>query len=83
MKLRFLLFLIMIYQVIVAQGDGPRSYLLGPVDLFGATPKYLDLNQNLVPAGTIYLRDSDINVNIFPTTLFYNFKLIMVLIVRK
>lgn len=58
-----------------SQGDGPRSYLLSPVGVVGVTPKYLDLNQNLVPAGTIYLQDSDINVNIFPTTFFYNFKL--------
>lgn len=67
--------LLIVPNLVLAQGDGPRSYLLGPVNLFGVTPKYLDLNQNLVPAGTIYLEDSDINVNVFPTTLFYNFKL--------
>ena len=55
------------------QGDGPHSYLLSPVGVGGVNIKYLRLNQNLVPAGNIYLVDSDINVNLFPSTFFYNF----------
>jgi hypothetical protein len=70
---KLLLFLISISAF--SQGDGPRSYLLSPKGIIGANPKYLSLNQNLVPAGNIYLTDSDINVNVFPTTLFYNFGL--------
>ncbi|GGZ78700.1 transporter [Algibacter mikhailovii] len=71
----FTIGLLLISIVAHSQGDGPRSYLLGPKGVIGANPKYLNLNQNLVPAGNIYLTDSDINVNVFPTTLFYNFGL--------
>ena len=74
----FIIFLIGIFflgPIANSQGDGPRSYLLGPKGILGINPKYLGLNQNLVPSGNIYLTDSDINVNVFPTTIFYNFGL--------
>ena len=74
----FLIFLIGVFflgPIANSQGDGPRSYLLGPKGVMGINPKYLSLNQNLVPSGNIYLTDSDINVNVFPTTIFYNFGL--------
>jgi len=74
----FLIFLIGVFflgPIANSQGDGPRSYLLGPKGIMGINPKYLGLNQNLVPSGNIYLTDSDINVNVFPTTIFYNFGL--------
>ena len=71
----FLMGLLLFTITASSQGDGPRSYLLSPKGVLGANPKYLSLNQNLVPAGNIYLTDSDIKVNVFPTTLFYNFGL--------
>ena len=54
-----------------AQGDGPRSHLLGPIGIWGVNPKYLNLDQNIVPAGNILVEDADIKVDVFPTTFFH------------
>lgn len=56
-----------------AQGDGPRSYLPVPIGVWGVVPKYLHLNQNIVPAGNILIQDADITVDVFPTTFFHTF----------
>jgi hypothetical protein len=58
-----------------AQGDGPRSYLPAPIGVSGIAAKYLHLTQNLAPSGDVFVRDADITVDIFPTTLFTNFGL--------
>jgi hypothetical protein len=58
-----------------AQGDGPRAWMLGPKNMFGIDAKWLSLNQNIVPSGSIFLPEADLKVNVFPTTLFYTFSL--------
>lgn len=59
----------------MAQGDGPRSYLFFPTGLWGINPRAMTLNQNILPAGNILVKDADINVNVFPTTIFHSFDL--------
>ena len=58
---------------IFAQGDGPRSYMLSPVEVFGINAKWLNMDQNMLPASYIYIESADLKVNVFPTTLFSNF----------
>lgn len=60
-------------QKLIAQGDGPRSYLLNPTGLWGINPRAMHLNQNILPAGNILVKEADINVNVFPTTAFHSF----------
>jgi hypothetical protein len=57
----------------MAQGDGPRSYLLNPKGLWGINPRAIHLNQNILPSGNILVTQADINVNVFPTTAFHSF----------
>lgn len=56
-----------------AQGDGPRAWMLGPTNMFGIDAKWINLEQNILPSGNIFLPDADLKVNVFPTTLFYTF----------
>jgi hypothetical protein len=58
---------------VFAQGDGPRTYLLAPKGIWGINAKWMDMSQNLVPAGTILVKDAKFKVNVFPTTLFHTF----------
>jgi len=57
------------------QGDGPRSFLLAPKGVSGISAKWLNLSQNLIPAGTALIPNADIKVDVFPTTLFHTFSL--------
>ncbi len=56
-----------------AQGDGARSQLLAPSDMWGVKVKWVHLSQNLLPSGNILETGSQVNVDVFPTTLFYTF----------
>lgn len=56
-----------------AQGDGPHAHLLAPTGVWAINPKYLNLDQNLLPAGNILVKDADISVNVFPTTFVHSF----------
>ncbi|WP_276390431.1 transporter [Eudoraea chungangensis] len=56
-----------------AQGDGPRSNLLAPVGVWGLNPKYLNLDQNLAPAGNILVEGARFKIDVFPITLFHTF----------
>lgn len=58
-----------------AQGDGPRAWMLGPVNLFGIDAKWINLDQNIVPSGSIFIPEADLTVNVFPTTILYTFSL--------
>lgn len=60
---------------LMAQGDGPRSFLLSPKGVTGINAKWLSLNQNLIPAGTAMVPGADISVDVFPITLFHTFSL--------
>lgn len=68
-----LLMLLLIFSQndLFAQGDGPRTFLLAPKGIWGVNTKWMDLSQNLVPAGTILIKDAKFKVNVFPTTLFH------------
>jgi hypothetical protein len=56
-----------------AQGDGPHSYLLAPKGVWGVNVKWLNMDQNFIPAGTAFIPGADIHVDVFPTTLFHTF----------
>jgi len=60
-------------QISIAQGDGARSQLLAPRDMWGVKIKWVHLNQNLLPSGNILEPGSQIKVDVFPTTLFHTF----------
>ena len=60
---------------LIAQGDGPRTFLLAPKGLWGVNPKATFLSQNFLPSGDILIKEADINVNVVPTTLFHTFSL--------
>ena len=70
-KLLAISLLIFIGARVFAQGDGPRSYLLAPESVWGVVPKWLNLNQNLLPAGNILVDGADIKIDVFPTTFFH------------
>lgn len=58
-----------------AQGDGPRAWMLGPTHLFGIDAKWLNLEQNIVPSGSIFIPNANLTVNVFPITFLYTFGL--------
>jgi len=73
---RYFLVLISVLQfsgLLLAQGDGPRTFLLAPKGIWGINPKATFLNQNFLPSGDILIKDADINVNVVPTTFFHTF----------
>jgi hypothetical protein len=55
------------------QGDGPRAHLLSPTGVWAINPKYLNLDQNFLPAGDILVSGANFKVNVFPTTLVHTF----------
>lgn len=57
-----------------AQGDGPRTALLAPTGVFGIATKYVNLSQNLSPS-TILVKEADFEIQLFPVSAFYTFKL--------
>ncbi len=59
--------------ILIAQGDGPRAHLFAPTGIWAINPKYLHLDQNLLPAGNILVKNADISVNVFPTTFVHSF----------
>lgn len=70
-----LVFVVFFGESVLAQGDGPKSHLLSPTGVWAINPKYLHLDQNVLPAGNIYVKNSDITVDLFPTTLVHTFSL--------
>ena len=60
---------------VFAQGDGPRAYLLAPKGVTGINAKWMNLSQNLIPAGTALIPGAEIKVDVFPITLFHTFSL--------
>jgi hypothetical protein len=58
-----------------AQGDGPRAWMLAPKGVWGLDAKYLNLNQNIVPAGNLFIPSADVKVNVVPLTFFHTFSL--------
>lgn len=62
-------------QLLMAQGDGPRAHLFAPIGVWAVNPKYLHLEQNLLPNGNVLVKDADITVDVFPTTFVHSFKI--------
>lgn len=58
-----------------AQGDGARSQLLAPRDVWGVKVTWIHLNQNLLPSGNILETGSQVQVDVFPSTLFHTFSI--------
>jgi hypothetical protein len=58
-----------------SQGDGPRAYLLAPKGVTGINAKWINLSQNLIPAGTALIPGAEIKANVFPITAFHTFSL--------
>src|SRR5210317_461613 len=73
--MKYILYILIVCSSIgvFAQGDGPRAHLLAPTGVWTLNPKYLNLNQNLLPGGTILVQGLDITVNVFPTTFVHSF----------
>jgi hypothetical protein len=57
----------------LAQGDGPRAELFAPIGVWGINPKYLNLEQNLLPAGNILVEGANFKIDVFPTTFLHTF----------
>ena len=78
---KFLLLILCIISInfslknVYAQGDGPRAWMLGPTNLFGIDAKWINLDQNIVPSGSIFIPEANLKVNVFPTTFLYTFSL--------
>lgn len=78
MNIKYKLFLALVFLVIFshdssAQGDGPRSWMLGPKNMFNIDAKWLNLKQNIVPSGNLFVPEADLEVNVFPVTAAYTF----------
>ena len=73
-KIVFLLLLLSV-TTFFAQGDGPRAHLYAPTGVWAVNVKYLNLNQNLTPANNLLVKNSNININVFPTTFVHNFEI--------
>ncbi|MFM7766601.1 MAG: transporter [Bacteroidota bacterium] len=72
-KVYFLLFVCCCtYSLAIAQGDGPRTYLLAPKGVTGINIKWLNLDQNITPPN-IFTPGASIQVNVYPVTLFHTF----------
>ncbi len=73
MKYRFLLTIacLLVLLTLHAQGDGPRAYLLAPKGVTGLNAKWLNLDQNLIPAGNALIPGAEIHVDVFPIILFH------------
>jgi outer membrane protein OmpA-like peptidoglycan-associated protein len=71
----FLLISVFFSQSIAAQGDGPRAYLLAPKNVTGVSAKWMNMNQNIIPAGSALVPGADIRVDVFPIGLFHTFSL--------
>ena len=74
---KLLLFCFICFLVVpcYGQGDGPRAHLFAPTGVWAINPKYLHLEQNLLPAGNILIEDLDVRVDVFPTTLVHSFSI--------
>ena len=75
-RLLFLIFLQIIFlnaNSLYAQGDGPRAHLLSPTGVWAINPKYINLEQNLLPNGNILVKNADLSINVFPTTFVHTF----------
>ncbi len=70
-----LIFFIIFSQSVVAQGDGPRAYLLAPKNVTGVSAKWMNMDQNIIPAGSALVPGADIKVDVFPIGLFHTFSL--------
>ena len=46
-----------------AQGDGPKAWMLGPTNLFAIDAKWINLDQNIVPSGSIFVPEANLKVN--------------------
>jgi len=75
-KLNLAFFVVLISSAsLFAQGDGPRSFILLPKDVWAVNARWLGMNQNLNPTGTILVPKSEVKINVFPITLYHTFSL--------
>ena len=74
-QLQLLVLAIILSVTAFAQGDGPRTWLLAPKGIWGVDAKWINLEQNIVPAGNLFIPTADIKVNVFPITLFHTFSI--------
>lgn len=72
-KLSIFIAVLVISYFSYGQGDGSRAHLPAPTGVWGVNPKYLHLNQNIVPAGNILVENVDFTIDVVPTTFFHTF----------
>jgi len=58
-----------------AQGDGPRSFILLPKDVWAVNARWLGMDQKINPTGTILVPKAEVEVNVFPITLYRTFSI--------
>ncbi|HMQ67731.1 MAG TPA: transporter [Ignavibacteria bacterium] len=68
-----IIFCICSFGQVNAQGDGPRAFMLAPKGVAGINAKWMNLNQNFLPGSNILVESANLDINVFPVTLFYNF----------
>lgn len=73
-RLGFLVLLLLITCKNFAQGDGARMLMWGPTGVTSLIPKWMHLEQNILPADYL-VKDANVTINVFPTTLVHNFNL--------
>jgi hypothetical protein len=61
--------------IAMAQGDGPRSFLLLPKGVWGVNARWMGMDQNINATGTILIPKASVNINVYPITLFHTFSL--------
>jgi hypothetical protein len=60
---------------VFAQGDGPRSFILLPKGVWAVNARWMNMNQNINPSGTILVPKAEVNIDVFPITLYHTFSL--------
>jgi hypothetical protein len=75
LTIRIVCALFICIRIAVAQGDGPRSFMLLPKGVTGLNVRYLGLEQNLNATGTILIPKASVNVDVYPITAFHTFSL--------
>ncbi|MCX6324581.1 MAG: transporter [Sphingobacteriales bacterium] len=60
---------------VMAQGDGPRSFILLPKGLWAINARWIGLNQNMNATSTILVPKAEVKINVFPITLYHTFSL--------
>ena len=74
MRKLFLMLIVLLPLKTLAQGDGARMLLWGPKGATGLIPKWMHMEQNILPS-ELLVKSADVTINAFPVTVIHNFSL--------